>query len=153
MEREELLKSKSYWTTSIQLELFNAIEAYMKKNKLNKTQLAEKLKFSKGYISQILNGDFDHKLSKMVELSLSCDSVPLIFFVDKETFVKNDSEDKTFELMPVSRFKNIFEIELKNDAPYIENNFWTQETKKVKSSNSMSFVLGGDIKTVSKKVS
>ena len=152
MQREELLESKSYWTTTIQLELFNAIEFYMKKNKLNKTQLAERLKFSKGYISQILNGDFDHKLSKMIELSLSCDSIPLVFFVDKETFIKNDSEDKIYELIPVSRFKNVFEVGFGAGYQSIKENFWTQETKKVGSSNSMSFVLGGNT-TASKKVS
>lgn len=153
MEREELLESKSYWITSIQLELFTAIETYMKKNKLNKTQLAEKLKFSKGYISQVLNGDFDHKLSKMVELSLSCDTIPLIFFVDKETFVKNDSEDKTYKLIPVTRLKNIFEIETENIAQPIELNFWTPKIKKVQSTTSMSYVLGGDNTAGFKKVS
>ena len=153
MQREELLESKSYWVASIQLELYNAMEAFMKKNNLNKTQLAEKLNFSKGYISQVLNGDFDHKLSKMVDLSLSCNTIPLMFFVDKDAFVKNDSEDKTYELKSVSRFKNIFEIETENITNPIELNFWKGETKNVGANNSMSFVLGGNITKTSKKVS
>ena len=130
-----------------------SMEAFMKKNNLNKTQLAEKLNFSKGYISQVLNGDFDHKLSKMVDLSLSCNTIPLMFFVDKDDFVKNDSEDKTYELKSVSRFKNIFEIETENITNPIELNFWKGETKNVGANNSMSFVLGGNITKTSKKVS
>jgi transcriptional regulator with XRE-family HTH domain len=162
MQREELLQSKSYWSTSIQLELFTAIETYMRKNKLNKTQLAEKLKFSKGYISQVLNGDFDHKLSKMVELSLSCDSVPLIFFVDKETFIKNDSQDNTFELVSKKRKENHapFSLPLEQNFPLFEKGqynlpiekTWSKDNKGVKPTKSMSFVLGGNVTNSKEKV-
>ncbi len=34
-------------------------------------------------MSQILNGDFDHKLSKLVELALACDMVPRIELMPK----------------------------------------------------------------------
>jgi len=91
MKREELINSKEYWTTKIQLDLFKAITQYMKKNKLNRTQLAEKLNVTKGYVSQILNGDFDHKLSKLVELSLACGVVPQLQFEGMESYVKNDA--------------------------------------------------------------
>ena len=53
MKREELLNSKEYWLSKIQIDLFNEIEKYMQRNDLNRTQLAEKLGVSKGYISQI----------------------------------------------------------------------------------------------------
>ena len=42
----------------------------MKEKKLNRTKLAQKLQVSKGYVTQLFNGDFDHKLSKLVELTL-----------------------------------------------------------------------------------
>lgn len=78
MKREDLLKSKEYWTTKIQLDLFELINEYMIENKLNRTQLAEKLGVSKGYITQILNGDFDHKVSKLVELALAFGKAPIL---------------------------------------------------------------------------
>ena len=90
MNREELINSKEYWTTKIQLDLFKAISHYMKKNNLNRTQLAEKLNVTKGYVSQVLNGDFDHKVSKLVELSLACGLTPRIQFEKIEDYVKND---------------------------------------------------------------
>lgn len=90
MNREELINSKEYWTTKIQLDLFKAISQYMKKNNLNRTQLAEKLNVTKGYVSQVLNGDFDHKVSKLVELSLACGLAPQIQFEKIENYVKND---------------------------------------------------------------
>ncbi len=76
--REELLKSKGYWIAKIQVELFRKINDYIEKNNLSKTQLADKLGVTKGYVTQLLNGNFDHKLSKLVELSLAIGKIPEI---------------------------------------------------------------------------
>ena len=102
MNREELINSKEYWTTKIQLDLFKAISQYMKKNNLNRTQLAEKLNVTKGYVSQVLNGDFDHKVSKLVELSLACGLAPQIQFEKIENYVKNDGLVMEKELVPLT---------------------------------------------------
>lgn len=56
----------------------------------NRTQLAEHLGVSKGYVSQLLNGDYDHKLSKLVELSLAFGYVPKVDFVPIDEYIKND---------------------------------------------------------------
>lgn len=97
MKREELLKNKGYWVSKIQIDLFNQLSDYMKKNGLNRTQLAKKLGVSKGYISQILNGDFNHKLSTLVELSLSMDKIPTLKFNDiSQLIVDENSGMKSF---------------------------------------------------------
>ena len=93
MNRQELMSNSGYWIAKIQIDLYNHIEDYMKKNKLSRTQLAEELGVSKGYITQVLNGDFNHRLSKLiageksiklisylVELSLAIGRVPEISF-------------------------------------------------------------------------
>ena len=51
---------------------------------MNKAQLAEYLGCTKGYVTQLLNGEFDHKLSKFVELSLAIGKVPEIRFTEEE---------------------------------------------------------------------
>ena len=91
MKREELLNSKEYWLSKTQIDLFNEIEKYMQRNGLNRTQLAEKLGVSKGYISQILNGDADHRISKLVELSLAIGMAPRLSYEDLDLLVKADS--------------------------------------------------------------
>ena len=91
MKREELLKSKEYWITKIQLDLFEVIENYLITNSITKKQLADKLGVSKSYISQILNGNFDHKISKLVELSLAFDKVPLIEYQNISSYVMDDT--------------------------------------------------------------
>lgn len=86
MDREELIKSKEYSLAKIQIDLFNEVEKYMKENNLNRKELAEKFGVSKGYISQILNGNADHRLSKIVELSVGIGLAPVISFkkIDKK---------------------------------------------------------------------
>jgi transcriptional regulator with XRE-family HTH domain len=74
--REELLKSKEYWMVQFQVSLFQEVENYLSENKISKTEFAKQLGVSKGYISQILNGNFDHKISKLIELSLAIGKAP-----------------------------------------------------------------------------
>lgn len=90
MTREELISSREYLITNIQADLYSIIEEYMKSNKLKRKDLAEELGVSKGYISQVLAGDFDHKISKLVDLSLSVGKVPIVTFENKAKYIEND---------------------------------------------------------------
>ncbi len=90
MEREELIKSPEYWTTKIQLDLFNEMEIFMKEHNLNRTKLSEHLGVSKGYLSQVLSGDYDHRISKLVELSLAIGMVPKVEFCDFNKVIYKD---------------------------------------------------------------
>lgn len=90
MTRKELVKSNEYWMAQIQLNLFEMIENYRKKNNLNKTQLSAQLGVTKSYVTQILNGDFDHKVSKLVELSLAFGKVPVLQFIDHDKYIEKN---------------------------------------------------------------
>lgn len=90
MKRENILKNAGYWITHIQLALYNCAFKFMKTKGMNRTQLAAHLGVTKGYVTQLLNGDYDHKLSKLVELSLSFGYVPKIDFVPVEKYCLED---------------------------------------------------------------
>jgi len=92
MKREALLQNKGYWISKIQIDLFKQLSDYMTKHSLNRTQLAKKLGVSKGYISQILNGDFNHRLSTLVELSLAMEKVPELKFTDLRQLIEEETE-------------------------------------------------------------
>lgn len=90
MKRVDLINSKEYWLTKIQLDLFNEVENYMQKNNLKRKELAEIFGVSKGYISQILNGDADHRLSKLVEIALGIGLAPVISFKNLHEVSKSE---------------------------------------------------------------
>ncbi len=90
MTREELLKDPAYWTTGLQMELYRQIVSFMEQHHMNKTQFAQYLGCTKGYVTQLLNGDYDHKISKFIELSLAINKIPEISFSDLDEYIISD---------------------------------------------------------------
>jgi transcriptional regulator with XRE-family HTH domain len=124
--REELIRSKEYWLAQLQTTLYQKVEEYLKENRMTKSEFAQKMGVSKGYISQILNGDFDHKLSKFIELSLMIDKVPLLKLEDIDKVLLLDKEKKLNE--PGSSAESItknytlnVEPELKEEPGWVVN--------------------------------
>ncbi len=87
MERKDILSSADYWVTLIQTRLYDCAARFMEREGLSRTQLAERLSVTKSYVSQLLNGDYDHRLSKMVELALAFGYMPKIDFVSIEDYI------------------------------------------------------------------
>lgn len=106
MEREELIRSKEYWLINIQNKVFNLLRNYKENKKLNQTQLASKMGVTKGYVSQILNGDYDHKVSKLVDLSLACNKVPILSFIEIDNYIENDKIgiDNSIEVLQNNKY-------------------------------------------------
>ena len=127
MKKSELLRSKEYWLTNIQNDLFGVIYEYMKKRNLNRTKLAKDFKVSKGYISQVLNGDFDHKLSKFVELSLASGKAPILKFYDLDQYViqNETSKPKYTETSQLADYKPV-SFEIINNNIYGKSSAHTQ---------------------------
>jgi len=80
LNKEKLIKTKEYWMETIQNNLFRQLHAYMEVRHLSQNDLAVKLGVTKGYISQILNGNFNFTIGKLIELSLAIEMVPDIEF-------------------------------------------------------------------------
>lgn len=97
MTRAELLKSPEYWKARIQIALYNCAESFMKKTHKNRKQLAEHLGVSNGYVTQLLNGDYDHKLSKIAELSLAFGFIPYLEFIPVEQYITSEQNNLSFK--------------------------------------------------------
>lgn len=67
------------------------VQDYLDENNMSRKELAEKLGVSKGYISQVLNGDSDHRLSKIVSLATSLGKAPYIYLKDINEVLSNDN--------------------------------------------------------------
>lgn len=90
MKRKELITSPEYLTTKAQLDLYDCAYRFMEERGMNKAQLAEHLGVSRGYITQLLSGDFDHRLSKFFELAVAFGYVPTVTFNSIEDVILKD---------------------------------------------------------------
>ena len=94
IKRGELLKSPEYWFEQAQNELYRQVTEYMEKEGINQSQLAEKLGVTKGYISQILKGEFNYTLKKLIELSIAIGKIPTIEYRAIDQVVKDDGRSR-----------------------------------------------------------
>lgn len=58
------------------------VENYLRIQGMNQTQFARQIGVTKGYISQFLNGRSDHKLSKLISISLAIGKLPHFVLAD-----------------------------------------------------------------------
>lgn len=113
--REELLKTEEYWFETIQNEIYRQVESYLHENNLTKSQFANKLGVTKGYVSQILNGNFNATLKKLIELSLAIDIAPVFDFQNLNEYIKEDFQ-KRYEL----QYSQLFNLSvLPNRVPIV----------------------------------
>ncbi len=88
--REDLIKTKEFWMEKVQNHLFASLQAYMEKNNLDKAQIAKQIGVELSYISNILNGNFDGKLSRLIELALSINRAPVVNLEDLNVYIQKD---------------------------------------------------------------
>ncbi len=132
--KESIYKSVDFWVEKLQNQLFREIENYLEVNKMTKQDFAKKLGVSKGYVSQILNGNFSHSIEKLIQLSIAIDKVPFLQYIDEKTYkdVLLDCKNYTvfkFNETAISGFnsdemKNVFDTykSLKKTKRYNSNN-------------------------------
>ncbi len=75
---EEFSNTEEFWLKTIQHEISLQVSAYLKENKLTQTQFSTQLGVSKGYISQMMKGEFNFTLKKLIELSLAIGKAPVL---------------------------------------------------------------------------
>lgn len=92
LKREELVSKPEYWLETIQNEIFRQVTDYLKVNNMTQNQLAEKLGVTKGYVSQIMKGEFNYTLKKLVELSLAVEKAPVIKFTPLADIISAEGE-------------------------------------------------------------
>ena len=90
--REEILKSPEYWFEHAQNDLYGQVVEYMEKEGINQNQLAERLGVTKGYVSQILKGEFNYTLKKLIEISLAIGKVPQIEYRTVARVLEDDNK-------------------------------------------------------------
>lgn len=98
MTRKELILSKEWHLTEMQLKLFNSFENYITEGAINKPEICKNLGITKGHYNQIMRMAYDPRISKLVEMALAMNKVPVLFFVDANEYVDTDEKDMKFIL-------------------------------------------------------
>ena len=106
----DLINSAHYWISRIQHDVFELLEGYRKEKNYSRKELADEMGVDKSYISQVLNGNFNYIIKKLVSLALFSGRVPVIKFVSKEAYLENHKNIDEY-------FKN---IERKDRIPGIK---------------------------------
>ena len=132
--KEELVKMPEYWMENIQNELYLALKDYMLKHDLNQTELAEKLGFSKGYISQVLHGNFNHSLNKFIELSLAIDKAPKIHLEELSRYLSEIDSSKTMKVIHMRSIDvSATRVETFDNKSVVDDNNFGLNSKKIAS--------------------
>ena len=117
MKRKDLLKEPTYWITLIQMELYNCALNFMKRTGKNRTQLAEHLNVSKGYVTQLLSGDYNYSLTKLVETCMAFGYVPKVSFTSLEE--------------EIYREEHVCKFVIKLDNGFIDTDYEKADTAKI----------------------
>lgn len=90
----------------IHIDLYNSlvleIRRYLRNEGLNQTEFAERIGVSKGYVSRLLNGNGDPKLSSILDLALAIGKEPVLNFTDRPLPKPWDQADEVFSGMVVN---------------------------------------------------
>lgn len=114
INKEELLKRPNYLLTKYQNEIYRQLLYFMKANNYSQTDVAQILGVSSAYISQILNGNFNFTLKKLIELGLLMGKVPVLNFIDSKDYW-NQEMDKGKDGPSISVTINIINQKLPVD--------------------------------------
>ena len=115
MTRQELLKSPAYWEQQAQLEIYQHALEFMQTHRMNRTQFAEYLGVSKSYVTQLLSGDYNYSLEKLIDLSIKIGFVLQLEFKPITQVLFNDMtaqkvEPITGQVPPMKTYNFIYKL-------------------------------------------
>jgi transcriptional regulator with XRE-family HTH domain len=130
---KDLTKTSEYWMEKIQNDFFRLAWEYMNQQGLNQSELANKLGVSRGYISQILNGNFNFSLKKLIEISLALEAAPNIEFTNINEYSQSEEDRLTTINIHNSQVFNVnvpMRVTTYND--YVNPSFETSQPMHIK---------------------
>lgn len=77
MDRKDLIRSKEYWLSDIQIKLYNLVKNYIEKNKLTEKEAAKRLDLYDSQLESLLKGEYNGSLSSIINILLKTGFVPI----------------------------------------------------------------------------
>ena len=105
MNKEDLYTDPDFITEGIQLDLYNKLIEYMQEKQINQSELAKMLGVTKGYVSQLLNGNFDFRLGTLVNLCIQIGVVPELILRNIDEVKNEINKNGKFLENPITQWK------------------------------------------------
>ncbi|AYB32987.1 helix-turn-helix domain-containing protein [Chryseolinea soli] len=114
ISKHKLFKHPDYLLSKYQAEVYRQLQQYMDDHSLTQKEIADHLGVSSSYVNQVLKGNFNFTLKKLIELSLMMGKVPTLEFVSINDYLiregNGDSRsplgDRATEKVPAARMKS-----------------------------------------------
>lgn len=132
LTKDELLKQPEYWLEMLQNEIYRQVAHYIDDKNINQTQFAQELGVTRGYVSQIMKGEFNYTLKKFIELSLAVGKAPVIEFKPIQEFIEKNTRQAEFQYKNVTEFKTgAGRFTILNNGEVVEYNASQQSNMRV----------------------
>ncbi|HEY5744626.1 MAG TPA: helix-turn-helix transcriptional regulator [Chryseolinea sp.] len=95
ISRHKLFKHPDYLLSKYQAEVYRQLQQYMDGHGLTQKEIAKHLGVSSSYVNQILKGNFNFTLKKLIELSLMMGKVPTLEFVNIDDYLAREGNPNT----------------------------------------------------------
>ena len=89
MTKSEIEKIVTDYTEAIHQQLLEQITNFLDNKKISNAELARIMGCSRAYISQLFHQESDHKLSKLILLSIAIGKKPIVTFQDIPSYSLN----------------------------------------------------------------
>jgi transcriptional regulator with XRE-family HTH domain len=93
--KHKLFKHPDYLLSKYQAEVYRQLKQYMDDHGLTQKEVAAHLGVSSSYINQVLRGNFNFTLKKLIELSLMMGKVPALEFVDINHYLAREENQNS----------------------------------------------------------
>lgn len=92
MKREELLRSEEWYTTEMQLALFQQLDLHLEEAGLSRKEFAKQHGLSKKHVKRAHNGKFKGSLRELVRIALAANLAPKLIYRDLDEYVEEDAK-------------------------------------------------------------
>ena len=115
ISKHKLFKHPDYLLSKYKAEVYRQLQQYMDDHGLTQKEIANHLGVSGSYVNQVLKGNFNFTLKKLIELSLMMGKVPMLEFVNINDYLVSEGKqnsrraalgDSTPEKVPATRMKS-----------------------------------------------
>ncbi|SHH77584.1 Transcriptional regulator, contains XRE-family HTH domain [Chryseolinea serpens] len=117
ISKHKLFKHPDYLLSKYQAEVYRQLQQYMDDHGFTQKEVAKHLGVSGSYVNQILNGNFNFTLKKLIELSLMMGKVPTLEFVDINDYLAREGSQNSKNALGKATTEKRIAVTIKSKSP------------------------------------